>query len=89
MHPVFSITQTRHIRVLKKGRRVVGEWSVDRVEFRAGERKRVFYELEIELKKSGTEQELAEILQALRKQVKLKPQLQSKFERALKFMHAK
>lgn len=89
MQPLFSITQTRHIRALKKGRRVVGEWSVDRVEFRAGARRQIFYELEIELKKSGTEQELAEILAALRKQVKLQPQLRGKFERAYEFMQTK
>jgi inorganic triphosphatase YgiF len=85
LYPLFSITQIRHIRVLKKGRRVIGEWSVDRVEFRAGARQNVFYELEIELKKSGSERELEEILAVLRKQIKLKPQRRSKFERALEF----
>lgn len=89
LHPLFSITQTRDVRVLKKGRRLIGEWSIDRVEFRAGARKRVFYELEIELKKSGTEQELLEFTEALRKKIELKPQRRSKFERALKFYNKK
>lgn len=89
LHPLFSIAQTRHIRVMKTGRRVIGEWSVDRVEFRAGARRQVFYELEIELKKTGTEQELAECIAALRKQIKLQPQRRGKFERALKFYQAK
>lgn len=89
LHPLFSITQTRHIRVVKQGRRVIGEWSVDRVEFRAGARRHVLHELEIELKKSGKEQELGELVAALRKQIKLKPQPRSKFARALAFYRAK
>lgn len=89
LHPLFSITQTRNIRVVKKGRRIIGEWSVDRVEFRAGARRHVLHELEIELKKSGTEQELKEMIKALRKQTKLKPQPRSKFARAREFYRAK
>lgn len=88
LHPLFSITQTRHVRVLKKGRRVIAEWSVDRVEFRAGARRQVFYELEIELKNSGTEAELEEFTNALRKEIKLKPQRSGKFVRALQFYRA-
>ncbi len=85
LHPLFSITQTRRVRVLKHGRRVIGEWSVDRVEFRAGARRRVFYELEIELKRTGTEKELAASIAALQKIMQLEPQRRGKFERAFEF----
>ena len=86
LHQLFSITQTRHLRAIKSKRRIIGEWSVDRVEFRAGARRQIFYELEIELKKSGTEQELEEMIAALQKQIPLDAQPQSKFARALEFM---
>ncbi|MBI4672361.1 MAG: CYTH domain-containing protein [Chloroflexi bacterium] len=86
LHPLFATMQTRHIRAVRQGRRVIGEWSVDRVEFRAGTRRQVFYELEIELKKSGTEVELAELVEALRQSWKLKPQARGKFQRAQEFM---
>lgn len=88
LRPLFSISQTRHVRVLKNGRRIIGEWSVDRVEFRAGARRHAFYELEVELKKSGTEQELAEFIATLQKQIHLEPQRAGKFERALTFYQA-
>lgn len=85
LYPLFSITQTRQVRALKNGRRVIGEWSVDRVTFRAGARRRVFYELEIELKRTGTEKELAASIAALQKIMQLEPQRRGKFERALEF----
>jgi inorganic triphosphatase YgiF len=89
LHPLFSIAQTRRLRVLKMGRRVIGEWSVDRVEFRAGARTQVFYELEIELKKTGTETDLKACVAALKKHIRLAPQRHGKFQRALKFYETK
>lgn len=83
--PLFSIAQTRRIRRIRAGRRVIAEWSLDRVTFRAGHRRRMFYELEIELKNSGTEQELQEIVGELLREAKLKPQREGKFVRALAF----
>lgn len=81
--PMFSITQTRHVRAVRAGRRIVAEWSVDRVEMRAGEKYQVMYELEIELKRTGTRAELEEFSAALQSRWNLKPQTKSKFERAL------
>ncbi len=66
--------------------RVIAEWSLDYVKFRAGARQRAFYELEIELKKSGNDQELKEIVESLQKKVGLEAQSQSKFARAVAFM---
>lgn len=86
LHPLFTTLQTRHVRDVRRGRRVIGEWSVDRVEFRAGARRKVFYELEIELKKSGTEAELQELLNALAQDWKLEPEPRGKFQRAREFM---
>lgn len=86
LHPLLVISQTRYIRVLRHGQRVIGEWSVDHVTLGAGARRHKFYELEIELKKSGTEAELARIIEAFPQRWKLQPQPKSKFERALELM---
>jgi inorganic triphosphatase YgiF len=88
LQPLVSISQTRHVRLLKKGRRVIGEWSIDRVEFRAGAQIRVMYELEIELSKSEAEAELAELARYIEKEWNLQPQPKSKFARALAFSTA-
>jgi inorganic triphosphatase YgiF len=88
LHPLVSISQTRHVRFLKKGRRVIAEWSIDRVEFRAGAAIQVMYELEIELKKSEAEAELAELACHVEKEWNLQPQPKSKFARALGFSSA-
>jgi len=89
LHSLFTTQQTRHVRVVRRGRRVIGEWSLDRVEFRAGARRKIFYELEIELKKSGTEVELQKLLDALAREWKLEPETRGKFQRARVFMRQK
>ncbi len=86
LHALFSIAQTRHVRMLRRGRRVIAEWSLDRVQFRAGERAREFYELEIELKRAGTVQDLTEISDWLRGEMHLEPEREGKFVRAVQFM---
>ncbi len=84
--PFVSIQQRRAIRAVRHARQIIGEWSCDRVQFRAGTRRRVFYELEIELKKSGTVHDLEKIAEVLAREWRLLPQWESKFARALKFL---
>ncbi len=83
--PLFSISQTRQIRMLRQGRAVIAEWSLDHVRFRAGRRTRAFYELEIELKNKGTEKDLAKLTAWLEQEYQLQPAVESKFARALEF----
>jgi len=86
VHPMFSISQTRDVRTIRRSRRVIAEWSVDFVKFRSGQRKRSFYELEIELKKAGTSEELQTIADWIAHEYNLYPSSESKFARALTFM---
>ena len=83
--PRFSITQTRHIRAVRDGRRIIGEWSIDRVELRAGGRTQIMYELEVELKNAGTEKQLDEIVATIQDTLQLQAQTSSKFQRARDF----
>lgn len=85
LYPMFSITQRRLVRHVKRERKIIAEWSLDHVQFRAGKRKHEFYELEIELKKEGTRDELEKIVRWLESEFKLQPQTESKFKRALDF----
>ncbi len=83
--PRFSITQTRHICAVRDGRRIIGEWSIDRVELRAGKRAQILYELEVELKNGGTEKQLDEIVATIQETLQLQAQSASKFQRARDF----
>lgn len=84
--PLFAISQTREIRMLRQARSSIAEWSLDHVRFRAGNRTRAFYELEIELKNRGTEKDLAKLSAWLEEEYQLQPAKESKFARALEFM---
>lgn len=84
LHPLFSIAQTREVKILCRKRRVIAEWSLDHVRFRSGERKQASYELEIELKKAGKEKDLEEIAEWLEGAYRLLPQPESKFARGLR-----
>lgn len=86
LHAIFSIEQTREVKVVRRERRIIGEWSLDHVRFRAGERKKAFYELEIELKRAGREDELIAIAEWLVRKYGLEPQGESKFARGLQFL---
>jgi inorganic triphosphatase YgiF len=85
LFPLITISQTREVRMLRQGRQVVGEWSLDRVKFRAGSHRRAFYELEIELKKAGMLLDLNKIAGWLEREFHLAPEQESKFARALHF----
>jgi len=81
--PLFDLSQTRMARAVSHGRRIVAELSLDDVHMVAGDREQAFYELEVELKTSGTEDDLATIVSSLQSEWGLQPETRSKFERAL------
>jgi triphosphatase len=81
--PLFDQHQTRIIRWVTQGGRVVAEMSVDKVELSIGDRARYYFEVEFELKEAGTEQDLAAIAACLQEAWGLKPEPRSKFARAL------
>lgn len=85
LKPFLRVRQARRVRPVRRRRRIVGEWSVDRVEFRAANRRRTFYELEIELKHSGTRKELGALVAEVRHTWSLQAVREGKFLRALKF----
>lgn len=86
--PFLTNYQTRHVRTVRRKRRAIGEWSLDRVQFRAQARRHIFYELEIELKKNGTEADLRALNRIVQAEWGLDPTTTSKFERALEFASA-
>lgn len=86
--PMFSITQTRQVRRVKSGSRVIAEWSLDRVTFSSAMRQTSFHELEIELKHKGNDAQLQAMVKSLQRAFQLKPQAKSKFQRAVEFSRA-
>lgn len=85
--PFLTNHQTRGVHLVYRKQHLIGEWSLDHVQFRAGARRRAFYELEIELKEDGTERDLRALSKIVQAQWRLTPVTKSKFERALEFMH--
>ena len=81
--PLFDQHQTRIIRWVSQGDRVVAEMSVDQVELLIKGREQSYFEVEFELKAVGTEDDLAAIARCLHDEWKLKPEPRSKFSRAL------
>jgi adenylate kinase len=80
---LFQIDQTRHVRWVMAGERIVAEWSLDQATLKAHGEEQTCFELEIERVDQGTREDL-EILSAfLRDQWGLVPETRSKFERAL------
>ncbi len=83
LHPLFDLEQHRTRADVVDGARRVAELSVDAVRAVIGRRPALYYELEIELKSDGTEEDLARLAAALTGEHGLKPEPRSKFERAL------
>ncbi len=84
--PLFDLEQTRVVRPMKQGERLVAELSLDDVHLAAGESEQAYFELEVELAPQGTEDELAVIATCLQEDWGLQPERLSKFERALAFL---
>lgn len=86
LHRLFVIRQQRFLRSVHWGKRLIGNMSLDVVNIESGCQHEMSYEVEIELEKDGT----LEDLQALDKIVKahnLHPEPRSKFERAMALLN--
>lgn len=83
--PLFDQWQTRVVRMMQHADRLVAEFSADRVELARGNRRVVYFEMEVELTASGTDADLGVIAACLKDEWGLQPEARSKFERALAF----
>ncbi len=79
LQPLLHLEQRRVVRDVLYAQRLVAELSLDTVKSYG----QVYHELEVELKGTGTEYDLAAILDKLAQMPGLKPEPRSKFERAL------
>jgi inorganic triphosphatase YgiF len=83
--PLFDQWQTRVVRMIHQTDRIVAEFSADRVELSRGDRQALYFEMEVELKESGTDDDLNVIVACLTDEWGLQPEARSKFQRALVF----
>lgn len=83
--PLFDQWQTRVVRMVQQADRIVAEFSADRVELSRGDRASVYHEVEVELKESGTDDDLDALVAGLLDEWQLQPEARSKFARALAF----
>lgn len=83
LRPLLTLQQTRNKRDVLKDDAVIGEWSMDDVCVRAANKELKFWELEIELKSTGTPADMENIVASVQLNWGLVPELRSKFERAL------
>jgi CHAD domain-containing protein len=84
--PLFELRQSRFVRQLSQGRRVVAELSLDSVHLITGDTESSYSEVEVELASEGTETDLVTVVACLQDEWHLEPETQSKFERALAFL---
>jgi len=89
--PLFALRQTRIVRQMSQGERLVAEWSLDEVHLGADDpdgngKTQAYFELEVELAPQGTEDDLATVVTCLQDEWGLEPEPWSKFERALAFL---
>ena len=82
LQPLFELSQLRARSDVMDGERHVAEWSLDAVAVPVGERPAHYYELEVELKDSGNEDDLQALAGELSDRWRLSPQTRSKFQRA-------
>lgn len=83
---LFEMNQTRHVRLVYAGDRSVAELSLDRVQLSTDRRHLAYYELEVELRDEGGENDLVAIVAHLRNEWGLQAESLSKFEQALVFI---
>jgi CHAD domain-containing protein len=81
--PLFALQQTRTVRPLRAGRRLVAEISLDDVHLSVKGGEHAYFEAEVELLPDGTERDLTAIVTCLQEEWGLQPELRSKFERGL------
>jgi CHAD domain-containing protein len=81
--PLFALRQTRVFRRMSQGELLVAQLSLDNVHLVARERRRSYFELEVELAPRGTGSDMAAIVAYLQDEWNLVPEPRSKFKRAL------
>lgn len=87
--PLFELQQTRILRLLSQGGQPVAELTLDSVSViteEKGQKEQLYLELEVELLSPALEEKLRLIAACLQDEWQLKPQPQSKFERALAWL---
>ena len=83
---LFDLQQTRVVRQVEQGERLVAEWSLDDVGLTSASGEQTYFELELELASDGAESDLAALVTCLQDEWGLEPEPRSKFERALAFV---
>lgn len=83
LSPLFDQHQTRSVHWVTQGARRVAELSVDWVQLALAGQEQTYYEVEVELKDAGTEDDLARLAACLADEWGLPPEPRSKFSRAL------
>ena len=86
LFPLLSLKQRRVIRQVEKGKRVIAEIYLDRVNLQSEGREKHYNEFEVELKSEGSSEDLEAIRSFLLKHYNLAESPFSKFERAFLFM---
>ena len=86
--PLFELQQTRVIRLLKQDEEPVARLRLDRVSLVTEDREQVYLDLEVELLPQTPQETLTAIVGCLQDEWHLKPELRSKFERALVLLDA-
>jgi inorganic triphosphatase YgiF len=84
--PLFELQQTRIVRNVTQGKRLVAELSLDDVCLTVSDRRQAYRELEVELKPEGNEADLMSLVACLRDEWGLQSEPRSKFERAMAFL---
>ncbi len=84
--PLLSLKQKRIIRQVEKGKKIVAETYLDRVNLKSEGREKQYNEFEVELKSEGTPEDLETIRSFLLEHYNLTENPFSKFERAFLFM---
>jgi CHAD domain-containing protein len=85
LEPFLSLEQERVARRVREGAREVAELSLDHVVVTVGGRERRWFEVEVEIRGEGCEDDLARLAAALREDYELAPEPRAKFARALEF----
>ncbi len=83
LESLFDLQQTRQKCDVLDGERRVAELSLDEVRAVVGQRPAFYYEVEVELRPDGTEEDLALLAATLRDEYALEPETRSKFARGL------
>jgi CHAD domain-containing protein len=89
LHPLIELHQTRTVRAVRWQGQTIADLSLDEVRISIGGPEELYYELEVELKSGGSEEQLADIAEYLQQKWNLQPESLSKFERALALLDYK